>query len=192
MSWLSRLVRRGASANPPPNPSAARQRAIPLVLMHEGGYVNHARDNGGCTNRGITIATLRTWRGDPNLTCQDVRLLSEMEAREIYRALYWNVVRADDLPMGVGYVTFDFAVHSGPARAARALQAAAGVNNIDGVIGPQSLAAVQRANPDTLLVMLKTRRMAFLREHEDWDVFGKGWTRRVDEVFAAARDMRKS
>ena len=54
-------------------------RALDLVLRHEGGYVDHPRDPGGATNRGITIATLSIWRGK-QVTKQDVRDLSLAEA----------------------------------------------------------------------------------------------------------------
>lgn len=31
--------------------------ALTHVLTHEGGYVNDPHDPGGCTHRGITLAT---------------------------------------------------------------------------------------------------------------------------------------
>ena len=37
------------------------EQMIPLILKHEGGYVNNPADPGGATNKGITIATFRRY-----------------------------------------------------------------------------------------------------------------------------------
>jgi lysozyme family protein len=41
-------------------PVAAR-----LVLQHEGGYSDNPADPGGATRYGVTLATLRAYRGGP-------------------------------------------------------------------------------------------------------------------------------
>ena len=43
------------------------------------------------------------------------------ERDEIYRNEYWNAVNGDRLRAGEDLCVFDFAVNSGPARAARSL-----------------------------------------------------------------------
>lgn len=35
------------------------QRALSLVLKHEGGWADHPSDPGGATMRGVTLATFR-------------------------------------------------------------------------------------------------------------------------------------
>ncbi len=50
-------------------------RALPLVLKHEGGYVDHPRDPGGATNLGVTIGTLSGWLGR-KATKAEVRALT--------------------------------------------------------------------------------------------------------------------
>jgi lysozyme family protein len=154
------------------------------VLKHEGGYADHPADPGGATNMGITHTTLAAWRGKP-VTRQDVRALTRDEAAAIYRARYWDVIRGDDLPRGVDLCVFDFAVNSGPARAARSLQAALGVE-MDGTIGPLTLAAAAKREPRALISDLCARRLAFLRSLSTYSVFGRGWERRVSEIEAAA------
>lgn len=166
-------------------PTSSRfQACLAEVLKHEGGYVDHPADPGGATNRGITFATLADWRGTA-ITKDDVRNLTVAEAGAIYRKNYWDKVRGDALPPGVDLATFDAAVNSGPARAAKWLQQALGVAQ-DGAIGPLTLAAVAKAEPAALVGEICDARMAFLRSLSTWPTFGKGWTRRVDEVRAAA------
>jgi hypothetical protein len=97
-------------------------RALTLVLQSEGGYADDPRDPGGATNRGITRATLARWRGRP-VSKAELRALGRAEAAAIYRALYWDALRGDDLPAGLDIALFDYGVNSGPARAARTLQA---------------------------------------------------------------------
>ncbi len=158
------------------------------VLPHEGGYVDHPDDPGGATNLGITHATLAAWRGKP-VTKQDVRNLSKAEAAAIYRARYWDAVQGDLLPPGLDLAVFDYAVNSGPGRAARSLQAVLGVTQ-DGAIGPATLAAVRRApGPATIIMDLCDTRMLFLRSLPTFGTFGKGWTRRVTSIEEAALKM---
>jgi lysozyme family protein len=57
---------------------------VAVVFQYEGGFVDHPRDPGGATNRGITLRTLRDWRGDDSLTADAVRALTE-EADELTR-----------------------------------------------------------------------------------------------------------
>jgi lysozyme family protein len=84
------------------------------VLRREGGYVDDPADKGRCTNRGITLATLREWRG-PSVTCEDVRALTEADAREIYRARYLHPF--DGLDAAIKPQVVDIAVNSGVLRA---------------------------------------------------------------------------
>jgi lysozyme family protein len=84
------------------------------VLRREGGYVDDKADKGRCTNRGITLDTLREWRG-PSATCEDVRNLSEFEARAIYRSRYLKPF--DGLDAAIKPQVVDIAVNSGVLRA---------------------------------------------------------------------------
>ena len=65
---------------------------LPLLLAHEGGYTNDARDPGGPTNFGITIFDYRKYI-KPDAAAADVRAMSIEQAKRIYRARYWDVQR---------------------------------------------------------------------------------------------------
>jgi lysozyme family protein len=156
------------------------------VLKHEGGYVDNPEDPGGATNQGITQATYDTWRVTQGLPVRPVAELTPAERDGIYRLRYWDAVRASDLPVGVDYAVFDYAVHSGPARAAKALQAAVYAQQ-DGKVGPRTLEAVGKYNPAAIVTSIMQERLAFLRRLPHWPTFGKGWTRRIREMGAAAQ-----
>lgn len=162
-------------------------RALTAALKHEGGYVDHPKDPGGATNLGITIGTLRAWRGK-SVTKEDVRFLTRAEAASIYRKQYWDAVRGDDLPDGLDYAMFDYAVNSGAGRAIRDLQAVLDVQR-DGQIGAITLDAIARRYARELVNALMDRRLAFLQGLRTWPTFGKGWGRRVREVRTLSLQM---
>lgn len=159
------------------------------VLKHEGGYADHPADPGGATNMGITRKTLARWRGIApwwDLPKADVKALARSEAAAIYKALYWNRCRAGSLPAGLDLALFDFAVNSGPVRAIKTLQTLLGVV-ADGFVGPVTLGAVAKRAPRPLVEALCDARLGFLKRLGTFSTFGRGWTRRVAEIRAAAR-----
>ncbi|NGP18935.1 glycoside hydrolase family 108 protein [Devosia aurantiaca] len=165
--------------------------ALPAVLAHEGGYVDHPSDPGGATNLGITRKTLARWRNiSPwtSLPKSAVKALSRDEAAAIYKDRYWDDVRGDDLPAGLDYALFDYAVNSGSARAAITLQTIVGVAP-DGEVGPITLAATAKLPVKTLIVDLCSQRLAFLERLSTYPVFGRGWKKRVDGVRVLAMKM---
>lgn len=162
-------------------------KALPLVLRHEGGFVNHKDDPGGATNKGVTIGTLKRLGidvdGDGDSDIVDLRNLRQSDVERVYKLFYWDAVKADQLPSGVDYAVFDFGVNSGPARAAKHLQKVVGAAQ-DGDIGPKTLALVAKMDPQDVVTALQDSRLRFLRGLKTWGTFGKGWARRVAEVRA--------
>lgn len=162
------------------------EHCLDLVLKHEGGYIDHPRDPGGKTNRGVTQAVYDAYRKTRGRGAQSVKFITDDEVKAIYKFQYWDRVQADLLPAGLDYAVFDFAVNSGAGRASKYLQAVLGVAQ-DGVIGAKTLAAVQ--SPYNAINALCDRRMSFLRNLKTFLTFGKGWTRRVQDVRAHALEM---
>lgn len=154
---------------------------LKLVLAHEGGFVNHPKDPGGATNKGVTQKVYDAYRKVNGLPVQSVRNISDSEVAEIYQKQYWRLVRGDSLPAGLDYAVFDFAVNSGVSRAIRYLQRLVGVED-DAVIGNMTLAAIYEAakkDEEGLIIRYCANRMAFLKSLGTFPTFGKGWTRRV-------------
>src|ERR1700759_120441 len=134
---------------------------LKLVLQSEGGFVNDPRDPGGMTNLGVTQRVWEAFVGRP-VSEVEMMALSPADVAPLYRENYWERVHCDELPMGVDYAVMDFAVNSGTSRAAKTLQSACGVPQ-NGSIGPQTLQAVNSADPTTLIHAICDQRMAFLQ-----------------------------
>lgn len=164
--------------------------ALSRVLVHEGGWSDHPRDPGGATMKGVTQRVYDAWRRRQGQSTRSVRQIASAEVKAIYKAQYWDAVRADELPRGVDYCVFDAAVNSGAAQAGKWLQRALSVS-ADGQVGEATLAALAGRDTAALIDSVCERRLAMLRGLATWPSFGKGWSRRVAEVREFARQMAK-
>jgi lysozyme family protein len=122
------------------------------------------------------------------VTKDDIKALKPNDVMPLYKAKYWDTIKGDDLPEGVDYAVFDFAINSGPSRAAKTLQSVLSTNP-DGQIGPTTLRAIEASNPREVATAVCEARLAFLQSLPTYGTFGKGWSRRVSEVEQAAFNM---
>ncbi len=158
------------------------ERALPPLLVIEGGKVDDPRDPGGRTNQGVIQRVYNAWRTNQGLPQRDVYKMENHERDAIYRVQFWDAIHGDDLREGVGYVVFDGAVHSGSKQSIKWLQRALGVT-ADGVIGQMTLEALRGVNDDdALITKILDRRLVFLQALKTWKTYGKGWGRRIADV----------
>jgi len=160
------------------------QLALKEVLRYEGGFVDHPKDPGGRTNKGITQNVYNSWRRSRGLNIKDVKTINDTEVELIYRQNYWNPIKGDELPSGIDFALFDYAVNSGVSRAVKHLQEILKLNP-DGILGPLTLKAIKDyyfSKGDNLPILLSNRRMRFLQGLKTWPTFGKGWYNRVASV----------
>ncbi|MFN3662283.1 holin-associated N-acetylmuramidase [Yoonia sp.] len=122
------------------------------IVAREGGYVNDPDDPGGATNHGVTIHTMRRLGldldGDGRVDAQDVQQLDRAQAVQIFIDHYFVKPGVNRLPQLIQPSVFDMYVNAG-ANAVRILQRLLVEMRItvstDGVIGPQTIAAANRA-----------------------------------------------
>jgi lysozyme family protein len=163
------------------------REALQAVLKHEGGYVHHPRDPGGRTNLGVTQKVWEAWVGHP-VGEKEMRALTPATVARLYKRRYWDAVKGDELPTGLDYLMFDFAVNAGPGRAVRTMQKALGTNP-DGAIGPKTMAALKAADPTDLIAKFSMEKELFYKALPTFATFGRGWLRRVDEAKSHAVTM---
>ena len=163
------------------------QKSFELMLKSEGGFVNHPSDPGGMTNLGVTKATWENWVGRESDEAE-MRGLTPEKVKPLYKKKYFDAVRGDELPMGLDYLMFDFAVNAGAGRAIKTLQTAVGVTP-DGGFGPMTMAAVQAVDPVELIERFSQAKEDFYRSLNTFATFGKGWLNRVADVKVKASAM---
>jgi hypothetical protein len=180
-STIRSLVERAPAVHAAKTPNL--QRCVDIVIVQES--VSRRAAGEGGAQFGITLEELRIARNDKSLTADDLSKLTRDQAREIYRARYWNVLNCDDLPVGVDLVTFDFGVEVGPTEAARVLQAVVGAG-ADGSIGPATVAAAKAMPPRDFITTMTKRRLEYYRKQSDWAEAGEYRTDRATAVQNAA------
>jgi lysozyme family protein len=117
-----------------------------------------------------------------------MRDIPDNHVEEIYKDMYWEVVRADDLPAGVDLCVFDFGVNAGPVRSAKMLQSCVDATE-DGVIGPKTLARVSEQDTEELIKLFSVKREEYYKSLRHFETFGRGWLRRNEDVRDTAIDM---
>jgi len=165
--------------------------AFDKVMKSEGGYVNNPSDTGGETNLGVTIGAWGAYLGR-SIQPGEMKALTREQVKPFYKQMYWDKVRGDDLPSGVDYAVFDFAVNAGIGRATKFLQRAVGAID-DGAIGPGTLAAIAKTFTKTLLANFSKQKEDFYRglaeKNASQQKFLKGWLARLEHVNNDAIDM---
>lgn len=154
------------------------------IIRREGGFVDHPADRGGPTKYGITQATLERHR-HAYIFPDDVRKLTEMEARLIYSDLYIKRPGFDRIAdEKLRSLVVDCGVNHGPVRATRMLQKAVRVT-VDGILGPNTMAGIDRKGPANAYLHLLAERIRFygklITKDPTQAVFAAGWMNRAAE-----------
>ena len=159
------------------------EQAFKVVVGEEGGFSDEPADPGNWTGGAVGAGVLRGTKYGVSAAAYptvDIAALTPDAAQAIYRRDYWNRISGDALPPALALLVFDASVNNGVERAAQWLQAACGVAQ-DGVIGPQTLAAVAARASDgaALCAEVVAERLLFMAALPTWRVFGTGWARRL-------------
>ena len=125
---------------------------ISETLRREGWpkFTDDPADRGGATKGGVTLNSWREYIGNPLATADDLKAITEDQARAFYRHRYIIDPSFDRIQDGhLQELVVDAGVHHGPRHAAKWLQWAADVKQ-DGKVGDITIAAVNAADPHEL------------------------------------------
>ena len=170
------------------------KHSFDMMIDSEDGFQDDPRDSGnhladgrkGCTNLGVTQTVWEEYVGH-KVSTQDMRNLTPALVEPMYRRRYWDACRCNDLPNGVDYLVFDFAVNAGVGRSAKTLQGAVGATP-DGAIGPLTLAAVSKFNANELIEKFTQEKIKFYKGLNN-PTYEQGWLNRVASVKLKANSM---
>lgn len=136
------------------------------IIRREGGYVNNPADRGGPTNWGITLKTLSDWR-KKECTEEDVKALTQMEAKNIYREVYVTPFMSYTYDTPTLELIVDSAVNHGVAR----------------VMG--WLEGLKSSDPNQIYKHVFKERMMFygriIARNKSQAIFASGWMNRLAE-----------
>lgn len=168
--------------------------AYAIVKVNEGGYVNDPVDKGGETYAGIARKIFPNWQGWSIIDAKKYRYANgiipvnekfpdlDFLVTRFYQEL-WDKYRYGEISSQIiANLMFDFAVHSGPGNANKAIQRIVGVND-DGVMGSGTLAAINKANEQATYSALLAARKAFLEKvitnNDGYEKFRAGFAKRL-------------
>lgn len=137
-------------------------KAVEVILKHEGGWVDNPADPGGETNYGISMLIVRRegitpqMLGIPNFDRGSMKLMSKDAARAIYKKVFWDRYGYEKIfDQRVATKLFDCAVNCGPMRAVRMAQLAANqcgqALKDDGILGVNTFVGLNNSDPDRWL-----------------------------------------
>jgi lysozyme family protein len=177
-------------------PDPKFDRAINILLLHEGKF---CVDEGGATNYGISLRYAKTvgdldgdglldfdFDHDGDVDEIDIRNMDPATARRTYRNQWWDRYHYTEFPDSLATKMLDLSVNMGPPQAHKLLQRAINACNhtitVDGVLGPQTISAVNSIQEDILLSELRLAALAFYQYLMDKNPQSRknhGWLRRA-------------
>lgn len=155
-----------------------------VVLEHEGGYGDDPGDPGGPTKYGVALnedgpALTKLLGHAP--TMDDIKNLTVAQAGEIFKQNYWDPMNISNIAdYRDQMVIFDMCVLRGLSGCAKTAQAVVGVNQ-DGVMGPETVAAINKMDPLKFCENFLNACQAHFNASSETQ-FINGWTNRVNSL----------
>lgn len=172
---------------------ASFDSAIPVILKHEGGYVNNPADPGGPTNWGISTLIIKRegitakQLGIPDLTADSIKVMKVDAAKWVYKTLFWDKYNYGSIiDQNIATKTMDVSVNCGPSRAHKFAQEAANSCGakltVDGILGPKSIEAINKCDSKAWMKAMCAIQLKYYQDlvvsKPSLIVFINNWTKR--------------
>jgi lysozyme family protein len=171
------------------------EKFIPHILKWEGLYGDYTWDPGGCTMRGITLATWKEYGGrnrdknsDGIVDCEDVKLITKEDAISVYKPIFWLRLKADKIKnQEIAEMISDWFITSGwyAVNGTQKVLASLGAKNIQissqvFSLSDADIKAINSLPQQKLYDALKQQRLQFYRNINNPTAI-QGWTNRVND-----------
>lgn len=176
-------------SRPPPLSQSNFDKAMVLVMKHEGGFSNDKNDPGGITRYGISLRFLKQSHIDPNgdgkEDSEDIIHLSRTQADQIYYKewyLKYHYNQINDLSIMTDIL--DFSINAGASQCHKIVKRA--INDIinepievNGVLDKDTIEIINLIEPSILHSAINHQQELFYRSivkrNPQLKVFLKGW-----------------
>lgn len=168
-------------------------KALKVVLKHEGYLSDDRFDKGGLTKWGISLRFLQAESidvdGDGDVDRDDILKLTQTDADKIYFKYFWTKNHYDQiLDEKIAIKLFDIAVNTGASRAHKILKKA--LNDviyepisIDKTLDDETMQIVNLVEPSLLLKALRKEQAQFyldiIKITPNYAKFKNGWLKRA-------------
>ena len=155
--------------------------AFAALIGNEGGYSLDPHDRGNWTGGAINVGQCRGTKfgiSAAQYPSEDIATLTLDRAKAIYLKDYWGKAGCDVVPDALKFDLFDMAVNSGQGNAIRTLQRCVGAT-VDGILGNQTLMAIQNYDAGRLAARFNGARLLFITASAAWESQGKGLVNRI-------------
>ena len=181
------------------------EKAIPHILKHEGGWVNHPNDPGGATQFGISLRFLADhpevgdFDHDGDVDAQDIKNMTVEQAMTVYKMFWWDKFRYGSInDQTIATKVLDLSVNMGASRAHKLLQTALnkafGMRlTVDGILGNASFSTLNAitdgGQEQVLLTAYCDEAWGFYQRliagNSKFAVFANGWKKRAYSISKA-------
>lgn len=180
---------------------ADHRLAFQKTVRWEGGFQNMAADTANyCdgkligTNHGVSAIGYKQAFGRCP-TVAEMKALTIQQAADVFKVQYWDAVKGDQIKnQSIAELVADWAWGSGPTTAIRLVQRTLGLT-ADGVIGSQTLAALNGRNSAAIFAKLHAAREQHFRSIAAASPakaqFLKGWLNRLESFIYEGDTTKK-
>ena len=169
---------------------------IPFILKWEGGLSRNTKDkasaypvpdgSGYHTNKGITWAVWSSKYGSTPNSITRFYAMNNSDWSSIFKPLYWDAIKGDDIKsQAIADLLVNWAWGSGIYTPVATLQKILGVQ-IDGKVGPKTIAALNGSDQGEVFNKLKASNIAFfnnLSNNPAYAMFKTGWFNRLNDLY---------
>lgn len=168
------------------------EKAQEKLKKVEGGYTQHPNDKGNWvdgkligTNYGISAPTLKEYLGRVP-TKKEMENLTYEKAEKIYKERFWDKFNLENIEdQNIANIIYDAVVNHGPYGTKKIIQRVLSKYdeevNLADIYKEKGMKAINSVDPKKFFKDFKSERKIDYISYEDYETFGKGWDKRLDE-----------